>query len=465
MNDENNLKKLKLKIHGMHCASCEILIERNFKMIPGVEKVNVNQFDGKAKVYCSKAPTLKEFQASVRADGYAVTPWEEPHYPAESAGSRGMAKADYGELGVIFLIVVVSYLMLREMKLIPQLSLSQNMSLGFVFLIGLVAAVSTCIAVTGGLLLAVAAKYNEENPYLDRLQKFKPHIFFNLGRIASYTLLGGLVGLLGSALTLSAKANGTITILASFVMLILGFQMLKIFPKLGRFQLKMPKFIGHKIHEMASGKNKAGPILLGASTFFLPCGFTQSLQLYVLSTGSFTKGALTMLAFSLGTLPALMSLGTISSFAKDRLQHYFVRFAGVIVIMLAVFNIGNGLNLTGLNINVLGVFQKNSAKAIDQNVQMVNGKQIAKMQISGLSYTPNKFTVVQGVPVTWQIDAQDAAGCAQVIIAPKLGIVKNLSTQGTTTIEFTPKETGEFRFFCGMGMTTPGSAFIVVPKT
>ena len=211
-----NLKKIKLKIQGMHCASCEILIERNFKQIPGVEKVNVNQFDGKAKVYCSRIPPLQEFQAAVRKDGYNVIPWEEQINITEEE------KPNYGELGVIFLIVVVSYLMLKEMRLLPQLSISENMSIGFIFLIGLVAAFSTCIAVTGGLLLAVAAKYNEQNPYLERFQKFKPHVFFNLGRIASYTLLGGLVGLLGSALTLSTKMNGAVTILASFVMLILG---------------------------------------------------------------------------------------------------------------------------------------------------------------------------------------------------------------------------------------------------
>jgi len=172
-----------------------------------------------------------------------------------------------------------------------------------------------------------------------------------------------------------------------------------------------------------------------------------------------------MLVFSLGTLPALLSLGTISSFAKGRFQYYLVRFAGVIVILLGIFNIGNGLNLTGLNINVLGVFQRNGVQTTDQNVQMVDGKQIAKMQISGLSYTPSRFTVTQGVPVEWQIDAKDAAGCAQVIIVPKLGIIKDLLRQEITTIEFTPQELGEFRFFCSMGMTTPGSAFVVVSKT
>src|ERR1700694_2241701 len=104
------------------------------------------------------------------------------------------------------------------------------MSYGVAFLIGLVASVSSCIAVTGGLLVALAAKYNEANAYLTDMQRLKPHIYFNAGRIVSYTLLGGAVGALGSTLTLSPEANGALTIVASLIMIALGLQMLKLVP-------------------------------------------------------------------------------------------------------------------------------------------------------------------------------------------------------------------------------------------
>ncbi len=461
MQNNNQLKKLKLQIHGMHCASCEVLIERNFKKIQGVEKVNVNQFDGKAKVYCFRVPNLQEFQAAVKANGYSVSPWHSQTNMNNSYQNQ-TEKPNYAEIATIFVIVLFVLYILSDSHLIPQLGITNNMSYGFVFLIGLVAALSTCIAVTGGLLLAIAAKYNEQNPDLSGWQKFKPSIYFNVGRIISYTILGGAIGALGSVLTLSPRINGVLTLAASGVMLILGLQMLKLFPWLSRFQPKMPKFLAHRIHDMSSGESKTGPFVLGAATFFLPCGFTQALQLYVLSKGSWQVGVLTMLAFSLGTLPALLSLSAISSFAKGAFQSYFLKFAGVVVVLLGIFNIQNGLNLTGFNIKSLAFGGSSVQATTDSNITVENGKQIAKMKVTGLSYTPYHFTVKQGVPVEWQIDGAAAGGCAQVIMVPSLGITKYLAKDSLTTVEFTPNQAGEISFSCPMGMTTPGSGFTVI---
>jgi len=222
------------------------------------------------------------------------------------------------------------------------------MSYGLVFAIGLVASVSSCIAVTGGLLVAVAAKYNAANTHLSNVQRLKPHVYFNVGRIVSYTLLGGAVGALGSALTLTPMVNGILTLLASAVMIVLGLQMLKVFPSLGWLLPRLPKAFAHRIHDFTARETKDAAFLLGASTFFLPCGFTQALQLYVLAKGSFVTGALTMLAFSLGTLPALLSLSALSSFAKGAFQRRFLKLAGAAVIILGFLNIQYGLVIAEL---------------------------------------------------------------------------------------------------------------------
>src|SRR5258705_4086793 len=125
---------------------------------------------------------------------------------------------DYAEIGAAFLIIVAVLLVLGQLDLLPnQFGVSETMSYGLVFVIGLVASVSSCIAVTGGLLVAVAAKYNEASTSLTPAQRLKPLINFNAGRVLSYTLLGGAVGALGSALTLSPEVNGVLTILASLV--------------------------------------------------------------------------------------------------------------------------------------------------------------------------------------------------------------------------------------------------------
>ncbi|MFZ5391042.1 MAG: sulfite exporter TauE/SafE family protein, partial [Patescibacteria group bacterium] len=89
--------------------------------------------------------------------------------------------------------------------------------------------------------------------------------------------------------------------------------------------------------------------LLGAATFFLPCGFTQAMQFYTLSVKDFWQGGLTMLFFALGTLPVLWLL----SFSSFNLQSkswrgYFFKTAGLVVIVLAVFNLLNALAGAGL---------------------------------------------------------------------------------------------------------------------
>src|SRR6202171_2308083 len=327
---------------------------------------------------------------------------------------------DYGEIGAAFLIVVGVLVSLGQFDLLPkQFGLSTTMSYGLVFVIGLVASVSSCIAVTGGLLVAVAAKYNETTANLTPMRRMKPRIYFNAGRILSYTLLGGAIGALGSTLTLSPEVTGALTIIASAVMILLGLQMLKLLPALTRFLPTMPKAFGHYIHDLAERDANGGAFVLGAATFFLPCGFTQALQLYVLAKGSFAVGALTMLAFSLGTLPALLSLSAMSSFASGSFQRHFLKFAGAAVIVLGIANVQYGLVLTGSAMNVASVTpDKPPVEMSPPQMTATQGKQVVVMRIDGFSYIPNRFTVKQGVPVEWRIDASEGGGRGRLLLAP-----------------------------------------------
>lgn len=464
----HKLKRVRLKVHGMYCASCEVLIERKFKKVSGIEKVNINHASGHAELICSQEPNLKQLNNLVNNDGYHVSSWEDRNESIPNNLVQKNKAIDYLQMGWIFLIIVSIYLILKQFDFLPSISISGSMSYGVIFVIGLVAAVSSCIAVVGGLLLALAEKYNEAHPNLTGIQKFKPHIYFNVGRILGYTVFGALVGALGSVFTISPRANGFLMIFVSVIMLLLGFQLLHLFPGLRRFSPRMPKWISHKIHDLSGKDSKGAPMTLGALTFFLPCGFTQAFQLYVLASGDWKVGALTMLVFSLGTMPALVSLSAVSSFAKGVLQKHLLRFVGVLVVMLALFNINNGITLAGYNFNPATIFASKSSSAEGSGIpkaEIVNGKQIVRMKVSGYTYSPNKFTIVEGIPVEWQIDGGGAAGCGKVIVMPSLGLSKYLIPQGITTINFTPTQTGTIPFNCSMGMMTRGSEFTVIPNT
>jgi uncharacterized protein len=443
--------KLKVKITGMHCASCEVLIERRFKKVPGVEKVRVRQ--GEADIVYSQKPSLQQLNHAVEKDGYSV------HAYSASTLDRKNTKRDYAEIGALFLVLIAVYFLLKQFSLIPEVGLTDNMSYGFIFIIGLIAATSTCLAVSGGLLLAVAAKYSEAHPNLSGTKKFKPHIFFNIGRIVSYTVFGALLGALGSLFMFSSGVSGIITVVVSIVMIFIGLQMLNLFP--AKFSVKMPKFIAHRVYdEITKEYRPSAPFFLGATTFFLPCGFTQALQLYVLTTGDWVTGALTMLVFSLGTAPSLIGLGAVTSFTKGSFHKHFLRFAAVLVILLGVFSLGSGMNLLDSGDSSLPVNAGTGSVAQDPNVQLIDGKQVVNMRIDGFNYYPSQFTVEAGKPVEWNVDASKAAGCGKVLIADKIGVREYI--QGTKTIRFTPTQPGTISFTCSMGMMTPGAKFTVV---
>ena len=201
---------------------------------------------------------------------------------------------------------------------------------------------------------------------------------------------------------MSSEASGILMILASLIMIVLGLQMLNLFPWLKRLQPRMPKFLAHKIHDLTEKEVKGGAFILGASTFFLPCGFTQALQLYVLAKGSFVTGVTHDAGvFAAGTLPALISLSMVSSFATGTFQKYFLKLAGVAVVILGFFNIQSGLTprraSPELRWRASPTRNKPANRACNPS-RLSMGSRSCDMKIVGYSYQLNRFAVVQGVP-------------------------------------------------------------------
>src|SRR5680860_1028671 len=318
------------------------------------------------------------------------------------------------------------------------------------------------MALVGGLILGLSARYAEVHPEATRVQKFKPHLFFNFGRLTSYALLGGLIGLVGSVLRLSSSLLGGLTIIVGIVMLLLGLKLIEIFPRLSNTSFVLPKSISRifGLRQESKEYSHRGSFITGALTFFLPCGFTQSMQLYAVSTGSFLQGALIMFLFALGTMPGLLGIGGLTSAVKGVFARYFFRFAGLVVIILAWVNISSGYNLMGFA--PISFQSNNTSTDLNQtltggktsavvDVKTEGGKQIAIMEQNRSGYEPNSFVVKKGVPVKWVINSTNNYTCASYLVIPSLGISKALS-MGENIIEFTPTEVGEIRFTCSMGM-------------
>lgn len=452
-------------IKGMHCASCELLIEEEMTKIPGVKRCKVNYRKGRAEISSEGQLDPNLIQAAVQEAGYSLGKDEKRFF------SRN--PKDYLDLGMAALVLVAVYYLAQALGIFELGSKTGGSygNLSVVFLIGLTAGISTCMAIVGGLVLGASARFAEKHPTATALQKFKPHLFFNLGRIASYIILGGAIGYLGSFLQLSSSFLGLLTIAVGLVMLLLGVQLTEVVPGLNRFKITMPKQIAkllgiqEKSTREYSHKNSA---VMGALTFFLPCGFTQAMQLYAISTGSPLIGALTMGTFAIGTAPGLLGIGGLTSLVKGALARHFFRFAGIVVTLLAFFNISNGFNLTGFDFNY---FQSSASSAQvaqakgqekDPNVQEKDGVQIVRMTQERDGYTPDSFTIQKGIPVKWIINSTDAFSCASSIIVPQLSLARGLSA-GENIIEFTPSQVGTIKFSCNMGMY--GGLFNVVEAT
>jgi sulfite exporter TauE/SafE len=183
---------------------------------------------------------------------------------------------------------------------------------------------------------------------LRRVSKIKPQLMFHGGRIVSFFILGGVIGSIGAVFTLSTSATFILSLIIGIVMLILGVNLLDVFPWVKKLQPSMPKFIAKHAHGLSKFNHTLTPLLVGVATFFLPCGFTQSMQLYTLTTGSFIQGGLVMLVFALGTLPVLALISFSSFSIQNSLKAgIFFKSAGLIVIMFALFNLINSLVVIG----------------------------------------------------------------------------------------------------------------------
>ena len=441
-----------IRISGMTCPSCELLLERKLRNIPGVLDVDVNQRKGIAIITAraDSLPSSEMVENAIRKAGYGVGD-EHPHRQAACDATENVMEPSHRkwvEIGGSLLIIFALYKLFQAFDLVSIApSTSGALSFGGIFAIGLVAGTSSCLAVTGGLLLALAAKHNEVRLTQSPWEKFTPLLHFNVGRLVSYFVLGGLVGLLGQSITLSTKMSGYMNIAVAFIMLWLALTILQIIPK-GSFPVRPPKTLSRWVTGLSESKHPLAPFTLGAMTFFLPCGFTQSLQLVALASGSFLTGAFTMFIFALGTLPSLIGLSAISSAVSGAFSRLFLRFSGALVLLLALFNLNSGFALTGVDLSHVfasGNDQNEAAPAVTGGVQEV------AMKVTRNGYEPQNLTIKAGVPVRWKVDGTGAAGCTSIMTIPTLNISQALRS-GENIIEFIAPSKGALAFMCSMGM-------------
>ncbi|MFA7201661.1 MAG: sulfite exporter TauE/SafE family protein [Candidatus Paceibacterota bacterium] len=324
-------------IQGMHCASCVVFIESELKKIADIQNVKVNlskrilEIEGDFGEKSEKE-IAQELSGYVKERGYTFSTETQEQKTAWSDFKIAIPIA----LGFLLLFIILQKLG------IVNLITTDSVGFGTAILIGVIASLSTCMAVVGGLVLSMSANFAKEG------EKIRPQALFHIGRIVSFFVLGGVIGALGSAFQLNNTGTFVLSLLVGLVMFLLGLNLLDVFSWTKRIQPTLPKHISKRALEIKKINRTLTPLLLGIATFFFPCGFTQSMQLYALSMGNFWTGALIMGSFALGTLPILALLSFTSVRIRSKtISGIFFKTAGLVVIFFALFNIMNSLVLIG----------------------------------------------------------------------------------------------------------------------
>ncbi len=332
------MKTYTFYVHGMHCQSCTLLTESTLGEIQGIESVRATLASNTVSVTGdfgtqSDAEIAEAFSDLLKPHGYTIS----LSPPLTQSSWR-----DFNRAIPLAAVIILAFLALQKSGVLNAVSIGE-MNYASAFLIGIIASVSSCMAVVGGLVLSVSANYAKGG------NTFFPQLSFHLGRIIAFFLLGGLLGAIGSIFELSLNATFVLNLFVALVLLVLGINLLDLFPTVKSWQITMPKIISKQMNRLKTLNHTLAPALLGAFTFFLPCGFTQSMQLFTLTTGDFFTGALTMFVFALGTLPVLALLSFGSFGAKSATQKsLFFKTAGLVVIFFALLNLLGALALKGI---------------------------------------------------------------------------------------------------------------------
>ena len=454
MHRDDNLQQHMIEktvpIKGMHCASCELLIAEELESIPGVTSAQASLKSNSATIMSAEQVSDKDIESAVRAAGYEVG-YESGQKPFFTHNERIWKDFAIGIIVVLGLYVLFQVLGID--KLVS--STSNSTSTGtMALLVGLTAGFSTCMALIGGLVISVASKYAENHPTETALQKFRPHLFFNAGRIVSFIAFGAIIGAIGSAFALKGTFLGLLTIAVGAVMLVLGLQLTEIFPRITR-GLTLPSGLAKKLgintrkEREYSHKNA---FLMGAATFFLPCGFTQAMQLLAVSTGNPLQAAVIMGAFAIGTTPGLLTLGGLTSVVKGVFAQRFFRIVGVIVVAMALINFTNGFTLAGLN-----RFLDSSKPMVNTAVQQDSSEGSVILNTTFKlkeDIVPSTFTAKVGQKTTLVVDVkEDGQGCMSTIMIIGLDDSPQYLKKGKKIeLTFTASKPGTYTIACAMGV-------------
>lgn len=446
------MKTIKLNVIGMHCGGCKMAIETALNQLEGVKEARVSLEKNQVQVTFDES-LLKQstIEVAIKDSGYEVA-----EQPAVSNKEGGAASTSSSKPSKVPNLVIWVGLCLLAMAVVffspialPALgTIPAGVGFGALFGIGLVTSVH-CVGMCGGINLSVTLRSNMgQKPWV-------PSALYNLGRMTSYTIIGGILGAASGMLSIAMPFKVTIALLAGTLVFLMGLKQIGL---LDNFAL--PNLLPKPLYNIIARLNKhhSGPYIVGLLNGLMPCGPLQVMQLYALTTGSWIAGATAMFAFSLGTIPLMFTFGLTANLLGKRFNKTLTRVSGVFMIILAAIAIQRGLVLANwtpenlmktINTPVTNVETLETSSGI--KAVLIDDYQEVRINVTRSGY--QDIIVQKDIPVRFILIAgqNDLTSCNEAISIPAFNIQAGLMP-GETIVEFTPTEVGELPYSCWMGM-------------
>lgn len=425
-----SIKRESIKVYEMTCTSCEKRVERTVKKLEGVLSVKAS-FSGQIAdiEFDQTLCDIKKIKAAIQSVGYSIE-----------------SSKDYKFIGILIAVAAVVLLGINSGTYDMEAQLT-NASYAVLFVVGVITSIH-CVGMCGGIMLSQSLVKESKNKF----EAIKPALLYNAGRVIAYTILGGVIGAIGSVFALSLTAKAGLQLFAGVFMIMMGFNMTG-FKAFRKFQIKLPNAACRVM-----SKPRA-PFFVGLLNGIMPCGPLQTMQIFALGTGSAAAGALSMFMFSIGTVPLMLTFGALSGLLSKGFTKKILKFSGVLIIMLGLIMSNRGLALAGMNMNPMAIMSSvgafgdaasssDSSNAIKATIK--DGVQVLNMTANVYGYTPKTLYVQKGMPVKWVVEGEEITGCNNTIVVPDMNIQQKLQS-GNNLIEFTPGDE-DLNFSCWMGM-------------
>ncbi|MFA6428477.1 MAG: sulfite exporter TauE/SafE family protein [Candidatus Buchananbacteria bacterium] len=333
---------------------------------------------------------------------------------------------------------------------------SNSWSYWLIFMTGLTTGGLTCLAIQGGLLISSISAQEQVNKQVNNLagprRKLVATTAFVLAKLIAYTVVGFLLGSLGSVLQLNGTVRASLQILIGVYMLAVALNLLSVHPIFRYVVIPPPRFLYRYLKNYSQQGAWFTPGLLGALTIFLPCATTQAMEVLALGSGSAVRGAAIMLWFILGTIPMFVILGWLITRLGEKKQKPFFKLAGAILIVLGLMTVNSGLILIGSPVTWQSVTQVFGKAIISNNTEIQGGKQVVTINIDNSGYNPGQVVVKKGVPVQLILKTKETYSCARSVVFSAFSKRAILLPNDEQVVEFTPDKVGDFSFSCSMGM-------------